>query len=296
MDRTKVIACLIVLSATLLASCAHNQHQLTVGSKNFTEQVILGEIVAQHLENRLHTEVNRHLNLGGTLLVHQAIVNGEIDVYPEYTGTALMAILKIRMTADAQTIRERVHDVYNDSLRLDWLPSLGFNNTFAMVVRKDTADKLKLATLTDAENSKEEWQLGVGYEFQERPDGASAFNTTYHLKTNGSASTMDLGLLYKALQQKQVSMIAANSTDGLLSVEPVKILQDDRHAFPPYEAALVVRQESEKLYPQLKPALEELSGKISDQAMREMNYQVDGKKAPAALVASGFLRQAGLMK
>jgi osmoprotectant transport system substrate-binding protein len=296
MDRTKIIAWLTMFLAALTAGCAHNQHQLSVGSKNFTEQVILGEIVAQHLENRLHTEVTRHLNMGGTLLVHQAIVNGEIDVYPEYTGTALMAILKVRMTADAQSIRERVQEMYHDSLRLDWLPSLGFENTFAMVVRKDTADKWKLTTLSDAEACKEDWRIGVGYEFQERPDGAAAFNTTYHLQSQGGATTMDLGLLYKALEQKQVNMIAANSTDGMLAVAPVKILRDDRHAFPPYEAALVTRLESEKLYPQLKPALEELSGKISDKTMRELNYQVDGKKTPAGLVAAGFLRQVGLAK
>jgi osmoprotectant transport system substrate-binding protein len=294
MDRATTIACVTAVLLSLgNAGCA-KQHLLTVGSKNFTEQVILGEIVAQHLENRMQQKVQRRLNLGGTLLVHQSVINGEIDVYPEYSGTALAAVLKINMINDPKAIAERVRDVYHSNLKLEWLDPLGFNNTFVMVVREDTAAQLKLKTLSDAEKANIEWHLGVGYEFEQRPDGMSTLNTTYHFREMKAPVTMDLGLLYRALEQQQVNMIAANSTDGLLSVSKVKILQDDRHAFPPYDAALVARTETVAQYPKFKPALDELAGKFSDETMRKLNYEVDGKHAPVADVAAAFLRQTGL--
>jgi osmoprotectant transport system substrate-binding protein len=294
MDRTKIIACLMIFLTTLLTSGCARQHKLTVGSKNFTEQVILGEIVAQHLENRMNQKVDRRLNLGGTLLVHQSLMNGEIDVYPEYSGTALSSVLKINMINDPQAILERIRDVYRTTLRLEWLQPLGFNNTFVMAVRDETAEKLKLKTLSDAEKADIEWRIGVGYEFEQRPDGLSTLNTIYHFRNLKAPVTMDLGLIYRALEQRQVNMIAANSTDGLLARAKVKVLEDDKHAFPPYDAALVARSEAIAQYPKLKPALDELAGKFSEETMRRLNYEVDGEHKPVVEVAAGFLRQAGL--
>ncbi len=294
MDRTKIIACITAVLMSLAASGCAKQHSLTVGSKNFTEQVVLGEIVAQHLENRLQQKVIRRLNLGGTLLVHQSVMNGEIDVYPEYSGTALSSILKINMINDPKAILERIRDMYHTNLRLEWLDPLGFNNTFVMAVRDETAAQFKLKSLSDAEQSNIEWRLGVGYEFEQRPDGLSTLNKTYRFRDLKAPVTMDLGLIYRALEQKQVNMIAANSTDGLLAVAKVKVLADDKHAFPPYDAALVVRAETIAQYPKFKPALDELAGKFNEETMRKLNYEVDGDHKPVADVAAAFLRKAGL--
>lgn len=294
MDRTKIIARIAAVLLSLAASGCAKQHNLTVGSKNFTEQVVLGEIVAQHLENRMQQKITRRLNLGGTLLVHQSVMNGEIDVYPEYSGTALSSVLKINMINDPKVIVERIRDMYHTNLRLDWLDALGFNNTFVMAVRDETAAQWKLKTLSDAERANVEWRLGVGYEFEQRPDGLSTLNKTYHFRDLKAPVTMDLGLIYRALEQKQVNMIAANSTDGLLAVAKVKVLADDRHAFPPYDAALVARSETIAQYPKFKPALDELAGKFSEETMRKLNYEVDGEHKPVAGVAAAFLRKAGL--
>ena len=291
MDRRQIIAGLI--AAPILNAC-RGSSRIRVASKNFTEQVILGEIVAQHLENRLRQGVDRKLDLGGTLLAHQAITSGAIDVYPEYTGTALTAILHLPPIADEAAVFGRVRDEYQKRFRLVWLPPLGFSDSFAMVIRGQQARRDRLATLSDAARSSGAWKLGVGYEFLDRPDGLRALQQTYGLKVDGTPRTMDLGLLYRALEQGEVSMVAGNTTDGLLSVLDVTILQDDRHAFPPYQAALVAREQALSANARLRVALEELSGKLPERTMQSLNYAVDGKHEAAAGVARSFLRAAGL--
>jgi len=284
MDRAKVVAC---LSALLLAGCG-GPRRIVVGSKNFTEQVILGEILARQIERRLGIPVERKINLGGTLLAHEALVNGSIDLYPEYTGTALTAVLKRPAGTDRAAVLDAVRTAYRRQWRLDWLPPLGFNNTFAMMVRGETARAGKLATLSDAAHSAA-WRLGIGYEFQQRPDGLDGLLKAYELKTSADPVTMDLGLLYSALESRKVDMIAANSTDGLAAVLDVKVLEDDRHYFPPYECAVVAREETLAQFPGLRGALEELSGKLTDAVMRGLNHAVDGEHRPAGEVAAGFL-------
>jgi glycine betaine/choline ABC-type transport system substrate-binding protein len=278
----------LAMLLALLASCSHSR-RLTVGSKNFTEQILLGEIVAQQMERRLHQPVRRKLDLGGTLLAQKALINGEIDLYPEYTGTALTAVLKLPPSSDPAAVFQRVRDEYRRRWNLDWLDPLGFNNTFAMVMRGSQARAENLKTLSDAARHREGWKLGVGYEFLQRPDGLAGLLRTYHLPLDGPPKTMDLGLLYKALEQHQVDMVAANATDGMLSVLDAQVLLDDRHYFPPYQAALIVRAAAINHYPGLPAALAELSGKFSDVAMRQLNYQVDGKHRPVAAVAHEWL-------
>ena len=286
MDRTKTVASLIAL---LLASGCGKPARIVVGSKNFTEQVLLGEILAQQIERRLGVPVERKLNLGGTLLAHEALVQGSIDLYPEYTGTALTAVLKEPPLADRTAAFERVRTEYQRRWKLEWLPPLGFNDTFAMIVANRTAQTDGISTLSQAA-AKRSWRLGVGYEFEKRPDGLEGLLRTYGLRVQGSPVTMDLGLLYQALNSGKVDMIAANSTDGLASFLPVTILQDDRHYFPPYECAVIVREEALRQNPQLKQALLELSGRISDSTMRNLNYQVDGEHRPVPEVARSFLK------
>jgi len=276
------------LSLLLLASCSR-PHRLTVGSKNFTEQIILGEIVAQLIERRLHVPVDRKLDLGGTLLAQQALRSGEIDMYPEYTGTALTAVLKLPPLSDPAAVMERVRGEYRKRWNLEWLDPLGFDNTFAMVVRGPDARAAGLDTLSDAAHRSHGWKLGAGYEFMQRPDGLPGLLQTYHLPLDGAPKSMDLGLLYSALEQRQVDMAAANATDGMLSALDVKVLRDDRRYFPPYQAALIVRAQCLAGHAGLQVALGQLAGKLPDTAMRKLNYEVDGKHRQVAEVAREWL-------
>ncbi len=265
-----------------------------VGSKNFTEQLILGEITAQHLEHRLHSTVRRSLDLGGTMLAHEALTSGQIDVYPEYTGTALTAILKLPAMADASRTLESVRGEYARRFKLRWLDPFGFNDSFALAVRGTDARSHKVDTLTSAAMCCA-WKLGVGYEFLTRPDGLKSLTSAYPgLRIDSSPRTMDLDLLYRALQQNEVDMVAGNTTDGLLSVLDVVVLADDAHAFPPYEASLVAREAALEAHPGMEAALRELSGKVSDDTMRKLNYEIDGKHRAVADVAAEFLKNAGL--
>ena len=286
MDRAKIIA---GLSLLLCAGCSRPPH-VTVASKNFTEQVLLGEILSQQIERRLHVPVERKLNLGGTLLTHEALLRGDIDLYPEYTGTALTAILKRPPAYDPAAVLAEVSDAYRRQWHVDWLPPLGFVDTFAMIIRGDDARRMGIHTLSDAAKAQA-WRLGAGPEFASRADGLDGLLKTYRLRTEGTPVTMDLGLLYQALDGRKVDMIAANSTDGLAAVRDVTILQDDRRYFPPYDCAVVVRQDAEARFPGLRAALEELSGKLNDATMRQLNHSVDGQHRSVVEVAEEFLRR-----
>ena len=295
MGGEKIVAGLIAAAGAHWVLGCSRARLITVGSKNFTEQVILGEIVAQHVSLRLSERVDRKLNLGGTLLAHQALVKGDLDLYPEYTGTALTAVLKRRLSSDPAAVLAKVKAEYLSRFKILWLDPLGFNNTFAMVIRGEDARKFQIETLSDAATHANGWTLGVGYEFQQRPDGLAGLLRTYKLPLKRSPRTMDLGLLYRALEQKQVDMVAASATDGLLSVLDVKVLKDDKRYFPPYQASLAVRADALAKHPPLKRALEQLSGLFSNEIMRTLNYQVDGKHRPVSEVAMTFLRAAGLL-
>jgi glycine betaine/choline ABC-type transport system substrate-binding protein len=278
----------IVCGLSLLSGCSGPRH-VVVGSKNFTEQLVLAEIVAQQVERRLHQTVIRRFDLAGSMLAHQALLAKEIDLYPEYTGTAFTAILKHKPLSDPSVVLDRVRAEYATK-GLKWCDPLGFDDSFAMIVRGSDARASHLVTLSDAERRADPWSLGVGYEFLTRADGYRTLMTTYpHLRWAGAPKTMDLGLLYRALDQGQVTMGAANSTDGLLSILDVKVLQDDRKAFPPYQASIVVRYDSLRQHPGLDVALAELSGRISADTMRRLNYEVTRKHRPLHDVAADFL-------
>ena len=286
MGRAALFGLIAFGIAIALTACSPSKPTIVVGSKNFTEQVILGEIIAAQIERRLHVEVDRKLNLGGTLLAHEALKSGSIDLYPEYTGTALTEILRLPIEKDPKHVFETVQRGYRVS-HVQWLAPFGFNDTFAMVMLAKTARENHVRTLTDAANHP--WRLGVGYEFTQRPDGLSGLVQTYGLKIDGEPVVMDLGLLYAALKTDHVDLAAANATDGMLGHPEFIALEDDRHYFPPYECAIAVRDETLARFPGLQAALAELSGRIDDTAMRHMNEAVDiDHKAPAD-VAREFL-------
>jgi osmoprotectant transport system substrate-binding protein len=279
----------------LLAGCSLDRDTtLIVGSKNFTEQVVLSELIAQHLENRTGLRVERRFYLGGTYICHQSMLAGRIDLYPEYTGTALTVILKEAPAGGPRTVYERVRGEYSRRFGLAVAEPLGFNNTFAIVVRGEDARRLNLRTISDAARHSPQWRAGFGYEFMERPDGYQGLAQTYGLRFGSSPRIMDLGLLYRALLEKQVDLVAGNSTDGLIAALDLAILEDDKGYFPPYEAVPVARAETLERHPVLRQALAELAGKISDAEMRQMNYAVDGEHRDVKDVAREFLRKKAL--
>ena len=293
--RLGVFACVVSAWAVALGSCGDaRRDEIVVGSKNFSEQALLGEIVAQHLEARTHRSVTRRFYLAGSYICQQSLLAGRIDLYVEYTGTALTAILHDPLESDSAAVLQRVRSEYQRRFALDVLPSLGFNNTFAIVVRGEDARRLRLKTISDAAPYTRGWQAGFGYEFMERPDGFAGLARTYGLAFRETPRILDLGLLYRALLEKQVDIVAGNSTDGLLAARDLTMLEDDKHYFPPYEAVPVVRADALGRFSEMRGALLELAGKIDDEQMRRMNYEVDGEHRDVADVAREFLRGKGL--
>jgi osmoprotectant transport system substrate-binding protein len=294
--RCSLRTCLLgALFCALLFGCNGQRNDtIVVGSKNFPEQALLGEILAQHLEARTHLHVERRFYLAGTFICQQAILAGRIDTYVEYTGTALTAILHNHIDRDPSAVFQTVQTEYKKRFGLAVLPSLGFNNTFAMVIRGEDARRLHLKTLSQAAPYAPQWRPGCGYEFMERPDGYDGLVKTYGLRFAALPRILDLGLLYRALLEKQVDLVAGNSTDGLLSARDLVVLEDDKHYFPPYEAVPVVRENTLFRFPQMREAILELGGKISDADMRRMNYAVVGQNRDIGDVAHEFLHTKGL--
>ena len=284
----RVLFSLQLSALSFLAGCAGG-NRIVVASKNFTEQDILGEIVAQQIERATHLPVERRFHLGGTFVCHQALLAGQADLYVEYTGTALVAILKQPVTSDADSALARVRSAYDSQFHAQWLAPFGFNNTFAMVVRQATADSLPARTLSAAAPFAKHWRGGFGYEFIERSDGFPGLSRAYGLTLSGPPTVMDLGLTYRALADGNVDLIAGNSTDGQIAALHLVALDDDRHYFPPYQAAPVVREETLRRHPELRTALAALAGTISDSTMRRMNYEVDVAHRDIRTVASAFL-------
>ena len=286
----------LLLSAyCLLLSCGPPRaERIVVGSKNFTEQAILGELIAQHLEARTRLPVERRFYLAGSYICHQAVLGGRIDLYPEYTGTALTAILKESPRGSAADVYNHVKEEYRKRFGLVVAEPLGFNNTFAIVIRGEDARRLHLHAVSEASRYTPEWRAGFGYEFMERPDGYQGLAKTYGLKFAAPPRIMDLGLLYRALKEKQVDLVAGSATDGLIAALDMAVLDDDRHYFPPYEAVPIVRQETITRHPAVRQALADLGGKISEEEMRRMNYAVDGEHRDVKEVAREFLKWKGL--
>jgi len=283
-----IVRKLFLFFLILLCFCCSSQKTIVVGSKNFSEQVLLGELLAQQIEDTLHMKVERKLNLGGTFICHKALLSGDIDLYVEYTGTALTAILKDQPINDPKAVFSKVQDAYQKQFGSQWLNPLGFNNTFAIIIRGADARKLGIKTISESARFTPSWKAGFGYEFMERKDGFPGLAAAYGLKFSEPPSVMDLTLTYKAVAAKEVDFIAGNSTDGLISKLDLVVLRDDKQYFPPYEAAPVVRNETLQRVPALKDCLNALSGTISDDQMRKMNYEVDGEHRSVADVARQF--------
>jgi glycine betaine/choline ABC-type transport system substrate-binding protein len=286
----------LILAALLLSSCApSHSDRIVIGSKNFTESLMLGELLTQQIEAHTHLKVERRFYLAGTYICQQAMLAGRIDIYPEYTGTALTAILKEKVGGDRAQVYQRVKNEYEARLGLTLGPPFGFNDTFAMEIRGEEARRLGLKTLSEAAAFAPQWRAGFGYEFMERPDGYAGLAAAYGLHFAAPLRVMDLGLLAPALKNRQIDIAAGNATDGLIPALDLFVLEDDRHYFPPYEAVAVIRQQTIQQHPEVAQAVAELGGKISDQEMQKLNYALDGQHRDVKDVAHEFLQSKGLI-
>jgi len=281
---------ILLLFALALAGCNNSgKPGLVIGSKNFTEQLVLAELMAQHLESKLGIEVDRRVNLGGTLICHEAVRTGEIDLYVEYTGTALTAVLHEQPSSDPADVLRRVREGYDRQFGLEVAAPLGFDNSFAIVIRGDDARRWNVHTLSESAAIAPQWRAGFGYEFMERPDGYPGLAHTYGLKLAEAPRLMELGLLYRALEEKQVDVVAGAATDGVIAAQGFVVLEDDKHYFPPYEAVPVVNRQAIKRLPALDAILKAMGGHITAEEMRRLNYAVDGEHRDVKDVVREFL-------
>jgi len=290
MTRLRGFSLLASCVALLCACSPSHSDRIVVGSKNFTESFILGELIAQQIEAHSTLKVERRFYLAGTYICQQAMLAGRIDIYPEYTGTALTAILKQGITRDKHEAYERVKSEYERRFGLTLGPALGFNDTFAMEIRGEDARRLHVHTLSQAVQFAPQWRAGFGYEFMERPDGYRGLVSTYGLQFSEQPRIMDLGLLTRALKEHQIDFAGGNATDGLIPALDLFVLEDDRHYFPPYEAVPVVRQQTLQEHPEVAHAIAELADKISDVEMQQMNYAVDAQHRDTQDVVRQFLK------
>jgi osmoprotectant transport system substrate-binding protein len=293
MRRAVALALAVVCALAAGCSAPRPDHPV-IGAKNFTEQVVLGELLAQEIESRSDVDVERRFYLAGSYICQQALAAGRIDAYVEYTGTALTAILKQPMDRNPQRVLATVRNLYQSKYQITVGPPLGFENTFAMVIRGDDAQRLHLTTLSQAARYTPQWRLGVGYEFEQRPDGLPGLSAAYGLKFLGPPRTMDLGLLYRALEARQVDMIAGNSTDGPIQTLGLTVLEDDKKYFPPYQAVPLVQDKALQRWPAIGEAIQSLAGKITARDMRAMNEAVDGEHRDPADVVREFRKSKGL--
>jgi osmoprotectant transport system permease protein len=292
-NKSKLAIILGIITLIIAGLIAFNYQKapetIIIGSKNFTEQVILGELLAQHIENHTKLKVDRRFNLGGTFIAHEAVKAGKIAGYVEYTGTSFTTILKEKPISNPQIVYEKVKEYYDQKLKLTVMKPLGFENTFALIIRGEDAKKWQIKSLSEAGKYSPQMKAGFGYEFLEREDGYPGLSKTYNLKF-ANIKQMELGLMYQALKEKQLDFIAANSTDGLIPVLNLVILEDDKKYFPPYQAIPIFNQEILRKYPELTDTINQLGGKVSTTAIQKMNYQVDNQSQPVGKVVSEWLK------
>lgn len=278
----------LVVGVGLAASSLRVGERVVVGSKNFTESVILGELMAQTIERYTELPVDRRLNLGGTFICEQALRAGDIDLYVEYSGTALTAVFNQPVARDPAAVLDIVRERYGDTGRTMLAP-LGFNNTFAILVRQADATARGLQTISQLAAHAPGWRAAFGYEFLERADGYPGLASTYGLRFVERPRVMDLTLIYRALAGGQVDVIAGDATAGLIDALGLAALDDDRRYFPPYDAVPVVHAATLLKHPEIGAALARLAGRVTAEQMRRMNYAVDGQRQDPAAVVSAFL-------
>ncbi len=292
---TAGLVALGLYGAWLESGSGSKESTVVIGSKDSAEPVILGEMLAELVEAHTPLQADRRLNLGGSLICFNALKQGGLDAYVEYTGTALTTILKQPPSNDPAAVLKTVETMLATD-GITTLPPLGFENTFAILMRRKQAEALGIRTISDLARHQKSLRAGFGPEFMNRPDGYPGLVKFYGLNLAITPREMDRNLLYQAVAGESLDLAAGDSTDGRVATLDLVQLIDDRHYFPPYQAVVLVRSESLAKYPRLLEALKRLSGKIDAPTMRKLNHQVDGLKRDPAEVAREFLGSAGLLK
>lgn len=282
------------LTVPLLAGCSSGD-KIVIGSKNFTENEILAEMMAQLIEKNSNIKVERKINMGGTLVCFEAIQKGQIDLYPEYTGTGLMEELKLPVNSDPDAVYQTVSTEFQKQFQITWLKQFGFNNTYALALPETVAQANHIESISDLVPYAKDYVFGGEQEFFNRDDGYPGLVDTYGL-TFKSTSKMDVSLKYQAVSQGKVQVTDAFTTDGQLKALNLRVLKDDKQFFPPYYAAPIVRSDTLKKYPQLEDLLNKLGGLIDDQTMQDLNYKADNEHQSIEQVSSDFLKAQGLIK
>ena len=266
-----------------------------MASKPHAEQYILAEMITLLIENHTDILVEKKLGIGGgTSNIHPGMINGEIDIYPEYTGTGLLFVLKEDLITDPQELYSHVKDRYEEEYGITWLDIYGFNNTYALAIKEEVANQYNLQTYDDLAQISDQLVFGAEYDFFEREDGYNGLNDIYGFNFR-DLKEMDIGLKYEAIGSGQVDVINAFSTDGLLLEYELKVLEDSRNFFPSYQAATLIRKETLERYPELEEVLQMMSGQITDEDMIQMNYYVENENRDPEDVAEEFLREKGLI-
>jgi len=295
--HVKVIALatvLLLLPSVVLTGCS-SSNTVTVGSKDFSENIVLGEIFAQLIEAKTDLKVIRKLNMGGTFVNFEAIKNGQIDLYPEYTGTALTAQLKMDVITDADETYRIVSEEFDKQFNIKWLKPLGFNNTYTLAVTNEIFETYRIETFSDLAAISENLVFGAEHEFFDRQDGFDGLVKTYGMKFKGEPKKMNVSLKYQAMGSGDIDVTDAFATDGQIKQYNLKVIKDDKNFFPPYYAAPIIRKEVLEKYPELEQILNSLEGLIDDETMMEMNYKIDVDNQDIKKVAEDFLREKGLI-
>ncbi len=296
MRRVSIVLCIVMLAGVFSACGAASGKKITVGSKNFTENMVLGSIFTQLIQAKTDLEVEHKENLGGTMVCFEALKKGQLDIYPEYTGTGLTAHLKMDVVSDADKVYQIVKDEFSKQFQIKWLSPLGLNNTYAVAIKEDYAKEKNIVKVSDLIPHANGLIFGAEHEFFDRQDGYDGMIEAYGLKFKGEPVKMDTAMKYQALSQGKMDVTDAFSTDGQLITFKLKILEDDKKFFPPYYAAPIVREDTLKKHPELEGILNSLEGKISDEEMQKMNYAVEAEKKATKDVARDFLVSKGLIE
>jgi osmoprotectant transport system substrate-binding protein len=296
MSKRILVSALALIMVVSLVGCGSETKKVVVASKPMTEQYILAEMITSLIEENTDIKVEKKLGIGGgTSNIQPAMLKGEIDIYPEYTGTGWLFVLKKELIRDPVKLYEEVKKEYSSKYAIKWLGLYGFNDTYALAIKKSVADKLNINTYSDLASKSDSLKLGSEPDFYEREDGYKGLVTEYGFKFKEKRE-IDIGLKYEAINSDNVDVINAFSTDALLKKYDLKVILDDKNFFPSYFATTLIREETLKKYPELESVLNVLQGRISDEEMTQMNYLVEAEKKDPKDVAVEFLKAKGLLK
>ncbi len=291
---TSVLLVMTLTAVSFLTGCS-SKGTVTVGTKDFGENIVVGEMIAQLIETKTDLKVDRKLNMGGTFVCFEALKSGDIDVYPEYTGTALTAQLNMDVITDPDEVYRIVSEEFDKQFDIKWMDPVGFNNTYALAITDEAYQKYGIETCSDLAEVSNELVFGAEHEFYNRPDGYDMMVETYGLEFKGEPKKMNVALKYQAIGNGEVDVIDAFTTDGPIKQYNLKVLEDDKNFFPPYYQAPIVRNETLEKYPELEEVLNSLAGKINDETMTELNYKIDVEGQEIETVAKEFLETNGLL-